>query len=132
MKKILISLTMSTLLVACSEPEPQAGEYFDQITPVPGSLDAQPIPPTAEIPSQPISAPQVNVDADGIEYETVTVDVSSVEPAASPSNGSAAPAPGLYEPALSIPEEDAKAKKKAAKPPTVISILCRKSPKSHS
>lgn len=128
MKKILLGLSLTSLLVACSEPQPEGDQYFDQITPIPGSVqaeNAQPIPPTAEIQAQPIGTPATNVDSDGVEYETVAVDGIATEPATLSTSTPPAPAPGLYEPALSVPEEDTKAKKKAAKPPKEVKLQPR-------
>ena len=103
MKKILISLTVLGALAACSEPQPESGQYFDHITPVPSSGAGEQIPPVQPIPGEPIpTAPGAGVDAD-----------DGVEPVAPTT---AAPAPGLYEPALSVPTETTKAKKQKSGP----------------
>jgi hypothetical protein len=114
MKKILISVMALGVLTACSEPQPEQDQYFDHITPVPTNITGEPIPPVQPIPAQPIPAPGTGVDADGVTYETVTVNVDDIEAPTTPTT--AAPAPGLYEPALSVPTETTKAKKRAARP----------------
>jgi hypothetical protein len=114
MKKILISLTVLGALTACVEPQGEKDQYFDHITPVPTNVSGEAIPPVQPIPAEPIPASNTGVDADGVTYETVTVNAGDIADPVEPTT--AAPAPGLYEPALSVPTETAKAKKRAARP----------------
>ena len=116
MKKILISVMALGVLAACNEPQPEQDQYFDHITPVPTNISGEAIPPVQPIPAEPIPAPAPGtaVDADGITYETVTVNTDDIIAPVAPTT--AAPAPGLYEPALSVPTETKKAKKRAARP----------------
>ncbi len=115
MKKILISLMALGALAACNEPQPEQDQYFDHVTPVPTNISGEPIPPVEPIPAEPIPASTTGVDADGVTYETVTVNTDGLEAPVAPAT-TAAPAPGLYEPALSLPTESAKVKKRAARP----------------
>jgi hypothetical protein len=134
MKKILISVTVLGALVACTEPQPEQDQYFDHITPVPNQITGEPIPPVQPIPAQPIPAgttpsetipvdPNTNVDADGISYETVTVNAGDIVPPAATTT--AAPAPGLYEPALAAPTETTKSKKRTARPIKPVALKPR-------
>jgi hypothetical protein len=124
MKNILISLTLLGALVACTEPQPEEDQYFDQITPVPSNITGEAVPPVQPIPAEPIPASSgTTVDADGVTYETVTIDAGDiVAPVETPA---AAPAVGLYEPALSMPTETTKAKKRAARPVKAVSLKPR-------
>lgn len=114
MKKTAISLSIVMALAACS-PEPAGDEYFDAITPVPSAIQQQTIDPGEPMPAPAPVSPTTNVDADGIAYETVTVNVDTVEPANT--NTTQAPAVGLYEPELTAPVADEKPKKKRAPTP---------------
>jgi hypothetical protein len=119
MKKIVISLTAAAALSACSD-QPAGNEYFDHISPVPASLQQQTIAPGEPIPA-PAPSP-TNVDAEGVPYETVTVNVDDTTPAAQPAT-TAAPAPGLFEPSLSVPTEgEAPKKKRETKAPTQVAL----------
>jgi len=123
---------MSSLLVACSEPAPQGGEYFDQITPVPGTNQAQ-TAPSSEVPTEQSSEPQDYVETDavvyvvglqtGIQFDPVVNPRPNREPAVNRTPPAAAP--GLYEPALSVPQETAKSKKRAASPPKAVALKPR-------
>jgi|GEM_PF-366192 len=109
MKNILISLMVLGALAACTEPQPEKDQYFDHINPVPSNITGEAIPPLEPIPAGPIiPASQENVDEDGVPYEIVTANTDGVETPVV----TAAPAPGLYEPALAAPAGESKAKKR--------------------
>ena len=119
MKKILISVMALVALAACVEQQPEQDQYFDHITPVPTNVSGEAIPPV-----QPIPAPTTGVDADGVTYETVTVNAEDIVAPVQPTAD--APAPGLYEPALSVPTEDTKAKKRKTRPVKATTLKPRK------
>jgi hypothetical protein len=128
MKKILISLTVLGALAACNEPQPAQDQYFDQITPVPSTAAGEAIPPLQPIAAEPLpAASSVDVDADGISYETVTVNSDDivVPDETADATPTAAPAKGLYEPALSVPTEGDKAKKRKSRPVKPVTLKAR-------